>query len=138
MVMVGRRTFFAFRRTKHINTCKKPVFLDFGSVLVEVERFSDAVAHMHGFGRTRSREWFAVQFLSDRLRHRIAPQSYRCSGQCRWHKYKRYGKTEDARQWNNPETNTHHHPERIKFHSTGLVLPADRNAMRQRMGKSYR
>ena len=53
MIEVGRRVFFAFRRTKHISTCRKPVFLDFGNVLVAVEEFTTAVAKMDGFGRTR-------------------------------------------------------------------------------------
>ena len=104
MVTVGRRTFFAFRRTKHIEACSKPVFLDFGSVFVEVEAFSKAVAKMDGFGRTRSREWFADQYLSDRLGDGATPQSFRSSKQCRWYKHKRYERTEDASRWNDPET----------------------------------
>ena len=59
MIITGERTFFSFRRAKHIQTCLKPVFLDFGKVLVEVESFTSALAKLDGFGRTRSRQWFA-------------------------------------------------------------------------------
>ncbi|MFQ5474098.1 MAG: competence protein CoiA family protein [Dehalococcoidia bacterium] len=105
MITVGRRVFFAFRRTKHISTCTKPVFLDFGSVLVEVEEFTTAVAKMDGFGRTRSREWFAEQFLSDRLQDGATPPSFRSSARCKWHKDMRYSRTKHASRWNDPETN---------------------------------
>ena len=106
MITVGRRTFFALGRTKHIDDCKKPVFLDFGSVFVEVEEFSKAIAKMGGFGRTRSREWFAEQYLSDRLKDGATPQRFRSSRQCRWYKHERYKKTKHASQWNDPETGT--------------------------------
>lgn len=105
MITVGRRVFFAFRRTKHIATCSKPVFLDFGSVLVEVEEFTSAIAKMDGFGRTRSREWFADQFLADRLREGATPRSFRSSVQCKWHKDMRYGRTKHASRWQDPSTN---------------------------------
>ena len=105
MITAGRRTFFALGRTKHLDACTKPVFLDFGSVLVEVEAFSKAVAKMDGFGRTRSREWFAERYLSDRLRDGATPQSFRSSRQCRWYKHERYKRTEHASRWNDPETN---------------------------------
>ena len=64
-VKSGDRCFFSFGRTKHIDLCKKPVFLDFGFDVVEVEQFTDAVSMVSGFGLVRSREWFADAFLSD-------------------------------------------------------------------------
>ena len=106
MIAAGRRTFFAFRRTKHIGQCTKPVFLDFGSILVEVEEFSHAIAKIDGFGRTRSREWFAEHFLANRLQHGAAPKSFRSSRQHRWYKHSRFSKTKHASRWNNPVTNT--------------------------------
>jgi len=105
MITVGRRVFFAFRRTKHIATCSKPVFLDFGSVLVEVEEFTSAIAKMDGFGRTRSREWFADRFLADRLREGATPQSFGSNVQCKWHKDMRYSQTRHASRWQDPDTN---------------------------------
>jgi hypothetical protein len=66
-VKSGERAFFSFGQTKHIDLCKKPVFLDFGFDVVQVERFTDAITMVSGFGLVRSREWFADTFLSDVL-----------------------------------------------------------------------
>ncbi|MGW8257834.1 MAG: hypothetical protein ACWGMZ_10150 [Thermoguttaceae bacterium] len=120
MIAVGRRVFFAFRRTKHIATCAKPVFLDFGSVLVEVEEFTTAVAKMDGFGRTRSREWFADLFLADRLRGVITPRSSRSNAQCKWHKDMRYSRTTHASRWQDPDTN-----ETVTIPKGSLYIPLD-------------
>lgn len=106
MIAVGRRVFFAFRRTKHIATCSKPVFLDFGGVLVEVEEFTAAIAKMDGFGRTRSREWFAEKFLANRLREGATPPSFRSGAQHKWHKDMRYSRTRHVSRWQDPETST--------------------------------
>jgi hypothetical protein len=104
MIPVGRRTFFAFGRTKYIGMCRRPVFLDFGSVLVEVEEFSGAIAKVDGFGRTRSREWFVERYLSDRLQEGACLPCSRSGSQCRWHGDSRYAKTKHASQWIDPET----------------------------------
>jgi hypothetical protein len=61
----GQRAFFSLGQTKHLDLCRKPVFLDFGFDVVEVERFTDAITMVSGFGVVRSREWFAEAFLSD-------------------------------------------------------------------------
>jgi hypothetical protein len=61
----GSRGFFTLGRNKHLDFCKKPVFLDFGLDVVQVERFTDALTLVSGFGLVRSREWFAQEFLSD-------------------------------------------------------------------------
>ncbi len=60
----GSRAFFALGQTKHLDLCTKPVFLDFGFDLVQVERFTDAITMVSGVGLVRSREWFAREFLS--------------------------------------------------------------------------
>ena len=120
MITVGRRVFFAFRRTKHIATCSKPVFLDFGSVLVEVEEFTTAIAKMDGFGRTRSREWFANRFLVDRLREGATPRSFRSNVQCKWHKDMRFSRTKHASRWHDPETN-----EVVTIPKGALCIPLD-------------
>jgi hypothetical protein len=59
------RSFFSLGRTKHLELCKKPVFLDFGSSVVQVNQFTDAITLVSGYGGDRSREWFATTFLSD-------------------------------------------------------------------------
>lgn len=61
----GSRAFFSLGKTKHLELCKKPVFLDFGFDVLQVEQFTDAVTMVSGFGIARSREWFAHAFLSD-------------------------------------------------------------------------
>ncbi len=68
MIRTGPRTFFSLKHTKHITKCTKPVFLDFGNTVVEVEAFTTALAKLDGYGRTRSRQWFADTYLSTRLR----------------------------------------------------------------------
>jgi hypothetical protein len=64
-VKSGERAFFSLGQTKHLDLCAKPVFLDFGFDVVQVERFTDAITMVSGFGLVRSREWFADAFLSD-------------------------------------------------------------------------
>ena len=61
----GSRAFFTLGQTKHLHLCKRPVFLDFGFDVVQVERFSDALTLVSGFGSFHSREWFAQKFLSN-------------------------------------------------------------------------
>jgi hypothetical protein len=73
MVESGDRVFFAVGRVKHIERCQKPVFLDFGDVVVQVEEFTDVFWHCSGVGLRRDRQWFASQHLSERLR---GPGSY--------------------------------------------------------------
>jgi competence protein CoiA len=66
----GDRVFFSFGPQEaeyHIKACKKPVFLDFGDLLVEVETFTDKLLRLAGFGLIRSREWFRSCFLSSVL-----------------------------------------------------------------------
>lgn len=63
----GNRGFFSLGRTKHIDFCKKPVFLDFGFEVLQVEQFTDAVTMISGFGIPRTRHSFAKEYLSDCL-----------------------------------------------------------------------
>ena len=63
----GDRAFFSVGKTKHLELCERPVFLDFGFDVVQVEQFTDAVTMISGFGTPRSREWLAERYLSDVL-----------------------------------------------------------------------
>jgi len=66
----GDRVFFSFgpqETEHHIKACQKPVFLDFGGLLVEVEIFTNKLSRLAGFGLSRSREWFRSRFLSSVL-----------------------------------------------------------------------
>ncbi len=61
----GCRAFFSVGQTKHLDLCKKPVFLDFGFDVVPVERFTDAITTVSGFGLVHSRQAFTDTYLSD-------------------------------------------------------------------------
>lgn len=63
-VSLGGRSFFSLGRAKHLELCKRPVFLDFGFHMVEVEQFTDTITMVSGFGVVRTREWFVNTFLS--------------------------------------------------------------------------
>jgi hypothetical protein len=103
MVATGKRVFFSFGRTKHIGLCTKPIFLDFGSLLVEVESVNEDVAHMNGYGWTRSREWFSKAFLSDRLvAGKSGPKSTSPKINARWSKNHRYDRTKHMSKWMDP------------------------------------
>ncbi|MGO8752428.1 MAG: competence protein CoiA [Thermoguttaceae bacterium] len=67
--------FFAFGRTRHIAACRRPVFLDFGHILVQVERFTDRFPDCSGVGYARNRDWFVTEYLADCLREgaRVIP-----------------------------------------------------------------
>jgi hypothetical protein len=65
LVESGHRVFFSFGKTKHLESCTKPVFLDFGDLLVEVEVYSQALPKISGFGLKRDRAWFVDRFLSE-------------------------------------------------------------------------
>ena len=63
----GDRVFFSLNTTKHIQVCQKPVFLDFGRFIVEVEQFTDLFDKFSGFGLKRDKRWFVESHLSDSL-----------------------------------------------------------------------
>ena len=62
------RVFFSLGRTKHIPECRKPIYLDFGNFLVEVEHFTELFDQFSGFGLKRDKRWFAETYLLDSLR----------------------------------------------------------------------
>ncbi len=103
LISTGRRTFFSFQKTKHIELCTKPIFLDFGGTLVEVESFSEAMPKLSGFGRTRTRQWFVETFLSAKRKvGSVMPVSH--LEDRRWSKHLRYEKLPHASKWIDPET----------------------------------
>lgn len=61
----GDRVFFSLERTKHVTACQKPVFLDCGQYIIEVECFTSVLDKFSGFGRLRHRAWFASAYLVD-------------------------------------------------------------------------
>ncbi len=68
-VRSGNVAFFAFGRTKHIDQCQKPVFLDFGHVIVQVERFTNIFPGCSGIGHARDRDSFVAEYLYGCVRH---------------------------------------------------------------------
>lgn len=66
LVPSGDRAFFSFGRTKHIVACRKPVFLDFGEHVVQVDTLTDKLSQFSGFGRIRDRDWVANTYLHHR------------------------------------------------------------------------
>ena len=101
----GRRTFFSLLRTKHLALCTKPVYLDFGGMIVEVESFTDAMAKLDGYGLTRTPAWFVDRFLSSKLRPGAATPSP-TAVQARWTHHQRFATLEHASLWNDPAGGT--------------------------------
>jgi len=67
-VRTGQRAFFILGRVKHIQCCAAPVFLDFGTTVIQVERFVEKVIDgVDGYGLVRDRSWIVDQFLDDRV-----------------------------------------------------------------------
>lgn len=99
-ITVGRRAFFSLRQTKHLSACTKPVYLDFGSCIIEVEAFTKAVAKMNGFGIVRSRQWFAEQYLDS---CEMPPATLE-GRPIRWSKDRRYDSTKHATNWHDART----------------------------------
>lgn len=67
----GNRVFFSLGRSKHIPLCTKPVYLDFGDELIEVDEFTDAIPECSGYGIARERRWFVDKFLRTSLRDAV-------------------------------------------------------------------
>lgn len=66
----GDRVFFSLGRAERhspIRGCRKPVFLDFGDTVIQVEFLTDDLDRFSGFGLPRTREWFRQQYLSEVL-----------------------------------------------------------------------
>jgi len=67
----GELAFFSLGKTKHVNDCKKKVFLDFGDIFVEVVTLElksgdkPLIEKCHGFGYVRSKSWFIDNYLSE-------------------------------------------------------------------------
>jgi len=115
-VKTGRRTFFSFLRTKHIPLCTKPVFLDFGGMIVQVEQFSDDMSKLHGYGVTRTPEWFVNRFLSSKLRPEARVPAA-TSDKARWTHHKRYFDLRYPSLWINPVDGSH---TRVEKHDVSI------------------
>jgi hypothetical protein len=105
MINTGRRTFFSLCRTKHIPLCSKPVFLDFGGMIVEVEAFTDSMCKLSGFGKTRTPRWFVENFLAQKLLTDTSSPSTRIQT-IRWTHHHRFDRLQHPSQWNDPEADS--------------------------------
>lgn len=73
-VRTGQRGFFTLGQVKHVQCCSAPVFLDFGTAVIQVERFDERVINgASGFGLLRNRNWFVDQYLRDRVTAQSGP-----------------------------------------------------------------
>jgi len=79
-VRSGDRVFFSFGRTKHIESCKKPILLDFGDYLVQVEALTNELSQFSGFGLLRDRSWFTRTYLARRQRGGPIPSPVKSEG----------------------------------------------------------
>ena len=69
-IQSGDRVFFSLGRAERhspIRGCRKPVFLDFGDTVIQVEFLTDDLDRFSGFGLPRTREWFRQHYLSEVL-----------------------------------------------------------------------
>lgn len=119
LVTQGDRAFFSLGKTKHLELCKKPVFLDFGFSVLQVDQFTDAVTMVSGYGVPRSREWFADRFLSDVLRtgHEAGqPHAPRGGGADAWGGKSPVWKLKHETRWLDPSTgNVVSHPKWTEY-----------------------
>lgn len=101
----GSRFFFSFGRTRHFQSCNKPVVLDFADFLVEVEAIDDVIPGFSGFGVIRDPAWFFHRYLADRLakeapqREKSAPKSLSL-----WASSPPWKLTRSLTQWRHPST----------------------------------
>ncbi len=101
-VKSGERAFFSFGQAKHLDLCEKPVFLDFGFDIVQVEQSTDAINMVSGFGRIRSREWFTSTFFSDVRRpdtNAVGPFVPEARGSDPWCRKSPVWKLKDPTKW---------------------------------------
>jgi Competence protein CoiA-like family len=99
--------FFAFGRSKHIAACRKPVFLDFGDIVVHVERFTECFPNCSGVGHARNRDWFVAEYLSDCLRDGVRMTPTRSDDEPNanpWEKQCPYYSIKHPTRWIEPST----------------------------------
>ncbi len=105
-VPCGDKVFFSLGSTKHIEFCRKPVFLDCGNYIVEVETFAKTFDKFSGYGLLRDQNWFANQFLSDVVRPNItfAAHSDGRLAADRWPGKQPWRLTDNPSRWRDPST----------------------------------
>lgn len=102
----GDMVFFSLGSTKHIEFCRKPVFLDCGDYIVEVEAFTKTFDKFSGYGLLRDQSWFANQFLSDVIRpdNTLATLSSGRLAADRWQGKQPWRLTDNPSRWREPAT----------------------------------
>ncbi len=105
-VPCGDKVFFSLGSTKHIEFCRKPVFLDCGNYIVEVEAFTKTFDKFSGYGLLRDQSWFANQFLSDVIRpdNTLATLSSGRLAADRWQGKQPWRLTDNPSRWRDPAT----------------------------------
>jgi hypothetical protein len=97
----GARGFFALGRVRHVTKCEKPVFLDFGGFLVQIEAFSNVLEPFSGFGLIRDRNWFVAEYLSERRNPAPIPSAPKRDGPASdvWQRQQSWKLTTHPSQW---------------------------------------
>lgn len=121
---LGEISVFSLGRTKHLDVCAKPIFLDFGDYLVEVIAFTDLLSRRcHGFGRIRSHEWFSTQFFAS-IRLNADPIKIAKSKPAQadpWERKKPYRFTEFPTVWKTSDGDERTIPKWTKYLPMNLV-----------------
>lgn len=101
----GPRGFFSLQQTTHVKACRRPVFLDFGQRLVEVECFTKLLHGFCGFGLWRERAEFSDRFLAN-CRKPGAEVSPRGGDErelhCGWQRVQPWSGTSFPSKWRDP------------------------------------
>jgi len=108
----GELAFFSLGKAERgspIRGCRRPVFLDFGDTVVQVESLTDDLNRLSGFGLPRTREWFRQQYLSEVLGdgELVEPPTRASVPFSHWEgKFCPYRKMPTATRWFDPATQT--------------------------------
>jgi hypothetical protein len=105
-VPCGDKVFFSLGSTKHIEFCRKQVFLDCGNYIVEVETLTKTFDKFSGYGLLRDQSWFAHEFLSDVIRPDIALSTLSAGRLAadRWQGKQPWRLTDNPSRWRDPST----------------------------------
>jgi hypothetical protein len=109
MIETGTRAFFSLGKVKHIQHCEKPVFLDFGKEVIEVEQFTKWFDKCSGFGIRRDRRWSVSQFLSQKVHGGPIPPAWQYRGVLEsnpWAEGAPYRKMKHPTRWQSADQGT--------------------------------
>lgn len=103
-VRSGEWIFFSLGRVRHLETCRRPLLLDFGGQLVEVTSLGETQCGFSGFGRLRDRRSFVAEYLAQSRRPGPLPPVVRSGDAPRslWPGGRPWRRTEHVSRWIDP------------------------------------